>query len=77
MAEEKLTEKEREILWELARRNLNSSEVARQRFMHRNTVVYHMEKIKKKTGKDPATFWGLAYLLGMQPAEEGINHDQR
>ena len=36
--------------------NLNISETARQLFVHRNTLVYRLEKIQKKTGLDVRVF---------------------
>lgn len=36
--------------------NLNVSETSRQLFVHRNTLVYRIEKIQKSTGLDPRNF---------------------
>ncbi|MDO5477407.1 MAG: helix-turn-helix domain-containing protein [Eubacteriales bacterium] len=36
--------------------NLNVSETSRQLFIHRNTLVYRMEKLEKATGLDIRTF---------------------
>ena len=36
--------------------NLNVSETARQLFVHRNTLVYRLEKLQKTTGLDIRTF---------------------
>ena len=36
--------------------NLNVSETSRQLFVHRNTLVYRLEKIKKLTGLDLREF---------------------
>ena len=36
--------------------NLNISETARQLYVHRNTLVYRLEKIQKKTGLDVRVF---------------------
>ncbi len=36
--------------------NLNISETARQLYVHRNTLVYRLEKIQKKTGLDVRIF---------------------
>ncbi len=36
--------------------NLNISETARQLYLHRNTLVYRLEKIQKKTGLDVRVF---------------------
>ena len=36
--------------------NLNVSETSRQLFVHRNTLVYRLEKLEKATGLDVRTF---------------------
>ena len=36
--------------------NLNVSETSRQLFVHRNTLVYRIEKIQKRTGLDLRSF---------------------
>ena len=36
--------------------NLNVSETSRQLFVHRNTLVYRLEKLQKSTGLDVRTF---------------------
>ena len=51
------------IVLALAENRMNASEVARQLFMHRNTVVYHIEKVKRTTGLDPLDFYDLHKLV--------------
>lgn len=41
---------------ELFARNLNISKTAQQLFMHRNTLIYKLEKLKKNTGLDITEF---------------------
>ena len=36
--------------------NLNVSETSRKLFVHRNTLVYRMEKLQRETGLDIRTF---------------------
>ena len=36
--------------------NLNVSETSRELFVHRNTLVYRIEKLEKSTGLDIRTF---------------------
>ena len=55
--------RDREIILKLADCSMSVSEVARQLYMHRNTVVYHVEKIKRATGKDPRSFYDLWDLV--------------
>ena len=54
-----------DIVLALAANNMNISDTARAVFMHRNTVVYHIAKIKKMTGLDPANFYDLHKLVNM------------
>lgn len=42
---------------------MNVSKAAKKLIFHRNTVVYHFEVVKKKTGKDPYNFFDLLDLL--------------
>ena len=36
--------------------NLNTSETARKLYIHRNTLIYRLDKIQKETGLDVRTF---------------------
>ena len=51
-----LTEEELQTVNKFFEKNLNISETARDLFMHRNTLVYHLEKLQKKTGLDIRRF---------------------
>ena len=65
--------------------NLNISETARQLFLHRNTLVYRLEKIQKKTGLvvrvfDDALTFKIAlmvsnHLKSLQAPEEKVTMD--
>lgn len=44
---------------------MNIGEVSRQLFMHRNTVTYHLDKVKRQTGLDPRRFYDLVELVKM------------
>ena len=49
--------------------NLNISETARQLYIHRNTLMYRLEKIQKKTGLDVRTFDdALTFKIAMMVA---------
>ncbi len=52
----KLSEDELAMAGKFLERGLNLSETARDLFIHRNTLVYHLEKIQKKTGLDVRKF---------------------
>ena len=49
--------------------NLNVSETARQLYIHRNTLVYRLEKIQKSTGLDVRVFDdALTFKIAMMVA---------
>ena len=49
--------------------NLNVSETARQLYVHRNTLVYRIEKLKAATGLDIRTFDdALTFKIAMMVA---------
>jgi len=52
----KLKEEEIQTVNKLFEKNLNLSETARDLYIHRNTLVYHLEKLQKKTGLDIRNF---------------------
>ena len=50
--------------------SLNISETARQLFVHRNTLVYRLEKIQKKTGLDVRVFEdALTFKIALMVAD--------
>lgn len=50
--------------------NLNISETARQLYVHRNTLVYRLEKIQKKTGLDVRVFEdALTFKIAMMVSD--------
>ncbi|MBR1471602.1 MAG: helix-turn-helix domain-containing protein [Lachnospiraceae bacterium] len=51
-----LSEEEQQTINKFFEKSLNISETARDLFMHRNTLVYHLEKLQKKTGLDIRRF---------------------
>lgn len=42
------------IVVAMANHNMNVTDVARAIFTHRNTVLYHLDKVKQQTGLDPS-----------------------
>lgn len=60
-----MDERDVKIILALADNRMNVSSVAVALFMHRNTVVYHIEKIKRITGLDPTDFHDLCKLVQM------------
>ena len=69
----KLTAVDFEIILALADNNMNVVETARVLFMHRNNVVYHIGKVKKRTGLDPTKFYDLVKLVRI--ARKGMKED--
>ena len=69
---ETLTELERELIRLMADLDLNVTAVAKTTYRNRNTVVYHIEKIKKKTGLDPKRFHDCVKLLEIIGREETV-----
>ncbi len=53
------------IVVAMANHNMNVTNVARAIFMHRNTVTYHLDKVKRQTGLDPRRFYDLVELVKM------------
>lgn len=53
---EQFDEEELATVYTFFNNNLNISETARQLYVHRNTLVYRLEKIQKKTGLDVRAF---------------------
>lgn len=54
---------DKQIILKLADNRMNVCEVGRVLFLHRNTVSYHISKIKKLTGLDPLNFYDLHKLV--------------
>ena len=49
----------------MARNDLSTTNVSKELHRHRNTVIYWIEKMKKKTGLDCRKFYDLVKLLEM------------
>lgn len=58
-----ITEVDIEIIQKMAANDLNVTQTALELNYHRNTIVYHMEKIEKITGHNPGSFYGLVELI--------------
>lgn len=58
-----LTEYDEKLLTVYAKYNMNVAATARKLHMHRNSVDYNLERIKKETGLDPTAFFDLVELL--------------
>ena len=60
---EKLSAEDKEILKQYAIDNMNVSTTAKHFYLHRNSLVYRLERVKKRTGLDPTYFFDLVALL--------------
>lgn len=69
---EKLTDIDVQVILGFADNNMNVSETSRSLFMHRNTVVYHLDKVKRKTGLDPLNFYDLMELVLVLKDGDGV-----
>ena len=54
----------------MAVHNMNMSAVGKSMYLHRNTVQYHVEQIKRETGLDARVFRDLITLLERIEAED-------
>lgn len=67
---ERFEEEELTTVYTFFDNNLNISETARQLYVHRNTLVYRLEKIQKKTGLDVRVFEdALTFKIAMMVAD--------
>lgn len=58
-----ITENEKDIIYAIAEADLNVTKAAANMHNHRNTFIYHRDKIKEKTGLDPKKFYDMQNLL--------------
>lgn len=59
----KITDSEKEIIKAIAEADLNMTKAAVDTHHHRNTFIYHRDKIKEKIGLDPKKFYDMQRLL--------------
>lgn len=60
-----MTKQQKEIILQLCDCNMSPNMVAKKMNYHRNTIIYHLRKIKEKTGLDPMVFNDLVKLKAM------------
>jgi carbohydrate diacid regulator len=65
-----MDERDVKIILAIADSAINLNAAARAVFMHRNTLVYHICKIKKITGLDATDFYDLCKLVEMVAKNE-------
>lgn len=69
-----MTKLQAETVMALAENGLNITRAAQSLYCHRNTVVFHVKKIKESTGKDPQDFYDMIELV--QEAKRVLGFDQ-
>ena len=62
---DKLTDTDFEVVLSMADNDMNPTRTANKMFMNRNTVIYHIRKVKKLTGLDARNFYDLIKLVRM------------
>ena len=67
-----MTTQESKIIIELAKHGLSVAQAAKSLNYHRNTIYYHVRKIRKDTGLDPYDFFDMQRLYPM--AQEAFVH---
>lgn len=61
---------DRRILEAFAANGMRTGQIAKQLYMHRNTVIYHLNRLEKKTGLNAFDFYDLQKLLDItRPAQ--------
>ena len=60
-----LTDTDITVVIEFANNDMNASETAKKLFLHRNSVVYHLNKVEQVTDLSPFRFYDLIQLLQM------------
>jgi carbohydrate diacid regulator len=68
-----MTELDWEIIHQYADHDMSVAATARAMYMHKNTVLYHLEKIHEVTGMNPRKFHDLVKLLNAELVEKAVN----
>ena len=69
-----MTELDKKVIIALADNRLNTTDAGIALNKHRNSVIYHVQKIKRNTGLDPMDFHDMCKLYVMAM---GSMHDRR
>ena len=60
----------RDVILAMAENDMKIAAVARAMHYHRNSLIYHLEKIEKLYHLDPTNFYDLCKLLEMVKEDE-------
>ena len=58
-----LDSRAKEIILGMADNGMRPGRVAQKLYLHRNSVLFHFGKIRKRTGLDPENFYDLVVLV--------------
>lgn len=58
-----MSELQKEVILTFASCNMNVCATSRRLYIHRNTIEYHLGKVKEETGLDPHNFYDLTTLV--------------
>lgn len=64
-----LTDREWEVILAFAESDMSVTSTAKKIYAVRGTVIYWLDKIRKKTGHDPRVFYDLMALINMRKGE--------
>lgn len=65
---------DKECIRAFADAGMNASEAGRRMYVHKNTILYHFDRVKKETGLDPRKFNDLVELLDIMG--NGGSHEE-
>lgn len=71
MAVINLTDMDKKEIITVADCNMNISRAAKLLYCHRNSLVYHLQSIRTRTGLDPWRFRDLATLVRIAESDTG------
>ena len=66
-----MSEIENSIILSFAENDMSATETARNLNYHRNTILYHLGRIRNKYGLDPQRFFDLVELVKIAKGGEG------
>ena len=65
-----LTDREKKILEAYANNNMSLGKTAKALYYHKNTVLYHLKRIREKYELNPNNFYDLCKLFGYVKVED-------
>lgn len=71
----KMTEFEIKMIKTFAECDMSLQMAANKLYVHRNTLTYHIEKIKQQTGLDARRFYDLCELLKVENEKENQSNN--